>query len=389
MIPSMRSALLSTRRRGFLRRSAIAVGALALRAVPRIAMAAPKALRILILGGTGFTGPDQVEYATARGHAVTLFNRNRTRPDLFKGRVEQLTGDLGDDVSALEGNRFDVVIDNPTTFPAWVRNAARHLEGRTGHYIFVSTISVYRDNDTPNADESASTTPMPKGLDPYTLEPRHAGQHHGALKSYAEREVATHYPRHTIIRPGLIVGPLDPTDRFTYWPARIDRGGEVLAPGTPDDPAQLIDARDLAQWTIRMAETGTTGTFNATGPRTPLSMAAFLDAIKGVTGASAHFTWVPAGFLAEQRIRPWRDMPVWIPPGPGWAGFARRNIDRALGAGLTFRPIGATATDTLAWHRTRPEEERRRLEAGGKAGLSAEREQQVLVAWKAKQRRVP
>ena len=372
-------------RRDFLHLSAAAGVALGFGAAPRIEPA-PKTLTILILGGTGFTGPEQVEYATARGHRVTLFNRNRTRPDFFKGRVEQLIGDLNSDVSALAGRRFDVVIDNPTTFPAWVRNAAQHLKGNAGRYIFVSTVSVYADNDTPNADESAPTTPMPRGVDPYTLDRQHAGLHYGALKAYAEREVATHYPLHTIIRPGLIVGPLDPSDRFTYWPVRLDRGGEVLAPGTPGDPVQLIDARDLAAWTIRMAEYGTTGAFNATGPRTPLRMAAFLDGVTAITSSRPHFTWVPAEFLAEQKIRPWRDMPVWMPPRPGWSGFLRRNIQKALAAGLTFRPLAVTAKDTLEWHTTRPEEERKRLEAGARAGISAERETRVLDAWKAKSR---
>ena len=184
-------------------------------------------LDILILGGTGFTGPEQVEYATARGHRVTLLNRNKTRPDFFKGRVEQLVGDLNDDVTALKGRKFDVVIDNPTTLPAWVRNAAQYLAGNTKHYIFISTISVYPDNSIPGQDETAATTPMPADLDPYTLDRANAGKYYGALKTFSEKEVAKHYPGiNTIIRPGLIVGPLDRTDRFTYWPYRIDKGGE-------------------------------------------------------------------------------------------------------------------------------------------------------------------
>ena len=166
-------------------------------------------LNILILGGTGFTGPEQVEYALARGHKVTLFNRNRTRPDLFKGQVDQLIGDLNDDVSALAGKKFDVVLDNPTTFPAWVRNAAQHLKGNVGHYIFISTMSVYPDNSRPNMDESDGTTPMPADVDPYTLVRENAGRYYGALKTFAEQEAERHYPgKVTIVRPGLIVGPL-------------------------------------------------------------------------------------------------------------------------------------------------------------------------------------
>ena len=212
-------------------------------------------LNILILGGTGFTGPEQVNYALARGHKVTLFNRNQTRPDMFKGKVDQLIGDLGADASALKGKKFDVVLDNPTTFPFWVRNAAQYLEGNVGHYIFISTESVYRDNSVPDRDESDGLTPMPDGVDPYTTVREHAGQYYGALKTFSEQEVAKHYGKaFTIVRPGLIVGPLDRSDRFTYWPARIDRGGEVLAPGTPNDPSQIIDSRDLAEFMIRLAE---------------------------------------------------------------------------------------------------------------------------------------
>jgi 2'-hydroxyisoflavone reductase len=390
---------MTTSRRSFIRTSALASGALGLGIVPgasanAAARSAPerarvepadRALSILILGGTGFTGPEQVNYALERGHSVTVFNRNRTRPDMFRGKVEQLIGDLNGDTSALKGKRFDVVIDNPTTFPAWVRNVAGQLAGNVGHYIFISTISVYAENGTPDADESAATMPMPSDLDPYTLVPENRGRYYGPLKAFSEREVAKHYPKHTIIRPGLIVGPLDQSDRFTYWPVRVDRGGEVMAPGTPNDPVQFIDARDLAEWTIRMAEQGETGTYNATGPRTPLSLAEFMYGLKAITSSDPHFTWVSADFLAEQKIRPWRDMPVWVPPGPGRAGFSRRSIDRALAKGLTFRTLAVTAMDTLAWHRTRPAAEQEGLAQGKIAGISAAREVEVLAAWKAKQ----
>jgi 2'-hydroxyisoflavone reductase len=348
---------------------------------------APKPLDILIIGGTGFTGPEQVNYALARGHRVTLFNRNKTRPDMFKGKVDQLIGDLNTDTKALAGRKFDVVIDNPTTAPAWVRNVAQYMKGNTGHYIFISTISVYPDNATPNADETAPTTPMPDGLDPYTLERQNWGRYYGALKSRSEQEVQNDYPGiFTIIRPGLIVGPLDPSDRFTYWPVRVARGGEVLAPGQPNDVTQFIDARDLAEWTVRMAEKGTKdggGIYNATGPRTPLPMEQFLTACKAVAQSDARFTWVPWSFLQEQKIRAWRDMPIVVPPDGQTAGFSRRNIDRALAKGLTFRPLDVTIRDTLEWNRTRPQAEQDRLAAGGVAGISAQREAEVLAAWHA------
>jgi 2'-hydroxyisoflavone reductase len=341
-------------------------------------------LNILILGGTGFTGPEQVEYALARGHKVTLFNRNRTRPDFFKGKVEQLIGDLNNDVSALAGKQFDVVLDNPTTFPAWVRNAAQHLKGNIGHYIFISTMSVYPDNSRPGLDESDGTTPMPADVDPYTLVREHAGRYYGALKTYSEQEAERHYPgKVTVVRPGLIVGPLDRSDRFTWWPARINAGGNVLAPGTPDDPTQWIDSRDLAEWMIRLAEQKVIGTFNAVGSTRP--MQELLYGIKAVTTAGAQFTWVPADFLTAQGVRGWRHMPVWLPPTGPTAGFLSRNNNRAVKAGLTFRPLAVTAEETLAWHKTRPETEQKATADGALAGIAPAKEAEVIAAWKARQ----
>jgi nucleoside-diphosphate-sugar epimerase len=391
---------MATSRRNFLKWSAAAGGALGLGVLPDVAFGAtPDAasrpgvptvgraaspLDILIIGGTGFTGPEQVNYALARGHRVTLFNRNKTRPDFFKGRVTELIGDLSSDTSALEGKQFDVVIDNPTTAPIWVRNVAKYVAGHTKHYIFISTMSVYPDNSHPGVDETDGLTPMPDGLDPFAVPASEARKYYGALKTYCEGFVQRTYPGiHTIIRPGLIVGPLDRTDRFTYWPARIDRGGEVLAPGEPDEPAQFIDARDLAEWTVRMAENRTFGIYNAVGPGARLSMAELLYGIKAITTAEAQFTWVPADFLREQKISAWRDMPVWVPPTGRSVGFMQRSNARAIAAGLTFRPLATTARDTLDYNDTRPDDQRKALEAGAVAGLSAEREAQVLAAWKA------
>ena len=391
---------MSTSRRNFLKWSAAAGGALSLGALPDLAFgarpdAAPRAdapaaeraatpLDILIIGGTGFTGPEQVNYALARGHRVTLFNRNQTRPNFFKGRVTELIGDLNSDTSALDGKQFDVVIDNPTTAPIWVRNVAKYMAGHTKQYIFISTLSVYPDNSHPGADETDGLTPMPEGMDPFAIQASEARKYYGALKTFCEGFVQRTYPGiTTIIRPGLIVGPLDRTDRFTYWPARIDRGGEVLAPGDPDWPVQFIDARDLAEWTIRMAETRAFGIYNAMGPGARLSMAELLYGIKAVTTAGAQFTWVPADFLREQKISAWRDMPVWVPATGPLLGFMQRNNARAIAAGLTFRPLATTARDTLDYNDTRPEDQRKALAAGAVAGISAEREAQVLAAWKA------
>jgi 2'-hydroxyisoflavone reductase len=388
---------MSTSRREFIVRSATAAGALGLGLVPRITFGegwpdtpASKSLNILIIGGTGFTGPEQVNYALSRGHRVTLFNRNKTRPDMFKGKVDQLIGDLNTDTSALKDKKFDVVIDNPTTAPAWVRNVAQYMKGNTGHYIFISTISVYPDNATPNADETAATTPMPDSLDAYTLERQNWGRYYGALKSHSEKDVQEDYPGiFTIIRPGLIVGRLDPTDRFTYWPVRVAKGGEVLAPGAPNDVTQFVDARDLAEWTVRMAEKGPKdggGIYNATGPRTPLPMGDFLSHCKAVTHSDARFTWVPWSFLHEQKVREWRDMPIVVPPDGKAAGFSRRNIDRALAKGLTFRPVDDTIRAAIAWNQERAPELRAKLDSGLVAGISAQREADVLAAWHAKEK---
>jgi 2'-hydroxyisoflavone reductase len=375
-------------RREFLKISAagLAMSSTATRAAEGGAGAVTKAatpLNILILGGTGFTGPDQVRYALARGHKITLLNRNN-RPGMFAGSVEQLVGDLNGDVSALKGKQFDVVIDNPTALPAWVRNAAQYLKGNTRHYIFISTISTYRDNAQPNADETAATMALPDGLDPYTLVAENAGRYYGPLKSFSEKEVETQYPGiATVIRPGLIVGPLDQSDRFTYWPVRMQRGGKVMAPGTAKDPTQYIDARDIAEWTIRMAEQRAFGTYNAVGPGKPRTMGELLGGIKASANPGAELVWVPADFLEQHKIGAWMNMPVWVPPTGDTAGFMSRSNAKALAKGLTFRPLAVTVADTLAWHKTRPAEEQARVADGARAGISAAREAEVLAAWAA------
>lgn len=348
-------------------------------------------LNILILGGTGFTGPEQVDYALERGHKVTLFNRGRTRPGLFRGKVtEELIGDLNSDVSALKGKEFDVIIDNPTTLPLWVRNVAEVMKGHTRQYIFISTLSAYADNSQINGDENTATLPLPAGLDPYTVPADQARRTYGPLKAHSEKEVAKHYPGiHTIIRPGLIVGPLDASDRFTWWPVRIAKGGEVLAPGNPGDFTQIIDSRDLAEWTIRMAENRTFGTYNAVGPQNPLTFAEMLGGIKATGTSGAQFTWVGADFLQAHGIRAWsgeNSMPVWINPVGRNIGFSRWSNARAVKAGLTYRALAETARDVLAWHKTRPAEQQRALDDGKTCGVGPAKEAEVLAVWKAQQK---
>jgi len=339
-------------------------------------------LRILILGGTGFIGPHQVRYALERGHEVTLFNRGR-EPQAWPAKVEELIGDRNTgDLKALESGRWDVCIDNPTTLPFWVRDAGRALKDRVGHYIFISTVSVYASNDKAD-DESAAvaryTGPDPMAETAATLRGR-IGELYGPLKAVSEQEAERQFPGAvTIVRPGLIVGPGDETDRFTYWPVRLARGGEVLAPGDGSDPVQFIDARDLAEWTVRMAESRTLGVFNATGPERPIALSEMLSGIEKAIHADARLTWVPTAFLESHHVSPWSDLPVWVPGQGDSAGFARRDIGRALRAGLTFRPLATTAADTLAWFQRQPPERQGKL----RSGLSPERESQLLAEWKA------
>ena len=364
----------TTTRRQFIKLSVAATAAMSIQNT--FAEEKVKPLRILILGGTGFTGPFQVKYALSRGHKVTVFNRGQTHPGELPKEAEQLTGDRNGQLEALKGKQWDLCIDNPTTLPAWVRDAAQILKGNVERYIFISTISVYADTST-GPDEN---TPLAKyeGADAFkeTLEAMKASGYktYGPLKAVSEQETEKWFPgKSLIIRPGLIVGPRDETDRFTYWPVRIDRGGEVLAPGNPSDPVQFIDGRDLAEWTIRMAENRETGIYNATGPAKELGIGGMLDGIKTALNSNATFAWADAEFLKQQKVEAWSDMPVWAGDE---LGMARTNISRALAKGLTFRPLGDTARDTLAWFKAQKPERQAKM----RAGLTPEREAEVLVA---------
>jgi len=371
-------------RRDVLKLTAAGAAAFVARGGSAFALEAPKPLRILILGGTGFIGPHQVRYALARGHKLTLFNRGR-RPKEWPAPVEELVGDRNTgDLKALEGREWDVCIDNPTTLPFWVRDAGQVLKGKVKQYVFISTLSVYAGEKDPGQDEAAPLA-VYKGQDAMkeTLDSlkKDVEGLYGPLKVLSEKESEKWFPgATTVVRPGLIVGPGDETDRFTYWPVRIDRGGEVLAPGDGKDPVQIVDARDLAEWTIRLVEARTLGTFNAMGPAREMTMRAMLEGVRDGVGSKAAFTWVPADFLDQQKVSAWGDMPAWVPGTGDTAGFGLRSNRRAVAAGLTFRPLAATAKDTLAWWKEQPEDRR----AKPRAGIAADREAQVLAAWKAK-----
>lgn len=380
---------MSKSRRDFLKLSALVGGSVGLGLMPgasdlfAFTGKAAKPLRILILGGTGFTGPFQVQYALSRGHKVTVFNRGKTHPGELPKEAEQLIGDRNGQLDALKNRKWDVCIDIPTTLPVWVRDAAQALQGNVDRYVFISTISVYSDNSKPGMDESGPLAEY-KGADAMkeTSQTLAASRFalYGPLKVLSEKEAEKWFPgKALIIRPGLIVGPGDESDRFTYWPVRVARGGEVLAPGGPTDPVQFIDARDLAEWTIRMVEQGTVGTFNATGPKSKLTIGEMLDGIKQATKSNAQFTWADADFLAANKVRAWADMPVWVPPRGGSAGFSSVSVKKALDKGLTFRSIADTTRATLDWFHKQSAERQAKL----RAGLTAERETEVLAAWHA------
>jgi 2'-hydroxyisoflavone reductase len=369
----------STTRRLFIKLSAAAGTALSVG--PLFAEKSAKSLRILILGGTGFTGPFQIQYALKRGHKITTFNRGKTHPGETPEGVEQLIGDRNGQLDALKNRQWDVVIDNPTSAPVWVRDAAQILKGNVDRYVFISTISVYSDTSKPGTDESA---PLAKYTGPDAMKESRetiiASKYalYGPLKALSEQEAEKWFPKKTlIIRPGLIVGPRDETDRFSYWPMRVDRGGEVLAPGAPSDPVQFIDGRDLAEWTIRMVENGETGIYNATGPAQQLGIGNMLETMKSALSSKAKFTWVNADFLEAQKVAPWSDMPVWIPPRGEEAGGNQISNKRAIGKGMTFRALADTTRDTVAWFKSQPQDRQSKL----KAGLTPEREAEVLAAW--------
>ena len=331
-------------------------------------------MRLLVLGGTRFLGRHLVDAALERGHEVTLFTRGQSGPNLYP-QLEHLRGNRDPDVepglSALEGHRWDAAIDTSGYVPRIVRASAEALSRRVTHYTFISSISAYKDFLQVGIDESYPTgTLEDEGVEQIT------GDTYGPLKALCERAVQELFPgRALVIRPGLIVGPHDPTDRFTYWPVRVARGGEVLAPNGPHLPTQIIDARDLAEWTIREVEGFADGIFNATGPDQPLTLGAVLDACRQVSGSDATFTWVDEPFLLEREVTYWHELPAVLPESdPKYTGMSHIDVSKALEAGLTFHPLADTIRDTLAWHATRPADHTL------KAGLTPERESQLLAA---------
>jgi len=336
-------------------------------------------LRILILGGTRFIGVHITELALKRGHSVTLFNRGRSAPNRFPN-VELLKGDRNGQLDALRGHSWDAVIDDSGYVPRQVRLSAELLAPHVQRYVFISSISAYASLAKP-VDESA---PLGKLTDP-SVETIN-GDTYGPLKALCEQAAASAMPhRLMVLRPGLVVGPEDYTDRFTYWPARAARGGPMLAPGTPAAATQFIDARDLARFTLDCIEHNTVGTFNVVTPPGHVTMGQLVAESIAAAEALAQpqpkpsAVWVPADFLERQKVEPGTDLPMWYPATGDDASFAEVSDARAIAAGLRITPLAVTTRDTLAWFLKRPESERRQL----KAGLSPEREAQLLASWRA------
>ena len=335
-----------------------------------------KPLSILILGGTRFIGVEMTELALKRGHKVTFFNRGKTNADLFPD-IERIKGDRNGEIDGLKGRKWDAVIDNSGYFPRAVKLTAELLAPSISQYLFVSSISVYPDFKAPRDEASAVGKLKDESIEKVDNDT------YGPLKALCEQAAEAAMPgRVTVIRPGLIVGPHDSTDRFTYWPARAARGGEMLAPGKPSDGIQIIDGRDLATFVIDALERKTTGTFNLVSPPGMFTIGDIVnESIRAANELAKPSPppkpmWAPAPFLEAQKVEGWSDMPVWLDAKGDEAAFASTSAARAMKAGLKITPMRKTCHDTLAWHLKRPAAERDKL----KAGIAPEREKEVLAA---------
>ena len=325
-------------------------------------------MKILLLGGTRFLGRHLVNEALDRGHQVTLFHRG-VHPAPAEWPVDIIQGDRTKDLALLKGRKWDCVIDTSGYLPGDVARSADILKGHAAHYVFISSISVYEDFSRKNPDEDAGVLLLE---DP---EERDINTHYGALKAACESAVRERFPAALIVRPGLIVGPYDPSDRFTYWPVKFQTQELVLAPGEPDQPVQFIDVRDLAQWIMDNAEVKTAGTFNLTGPARPLTMRAMLQRIEAISGMKGKAVFVPEAFLSEQKIESWSGLPLWIAEEMKMPGHNTVSIQRALDKGLKTRPLEETVRDTLEWY------EEEGASHGLSWGLSPQREKEVLELW--------
>lgn len=338
-------------------------------------------MKVLIIGGTRFLGKALVAEAMKRGHEITLFNRG-TNKEIFP-EVEHLIGDRDSDLSLLKNRKWDVAIDTCGFAPHQIKKAAAVLGDNIEYYTYISSISVYKDWIPHNITEDYLLQSMPKDK----LKAVEEGsishyEYYGALKVLCEAEAEKHWPGRVLhIRAGLLVGPFDYTDRLPYWVQRIEQGGKVMVPGHPDRPVQLIDIKDLATWVFNMAEIRKAGTFNVTGPDYELTMAELLNTCKAVTNSDAEFVWADEQFVLEHKIQPWTEMPLWIPEHfpleeekEPWKGSFRISIEKAVAAGLSFRPLEDTIHDVYRWEMDRQDTVR-------KAGISRDKEQELLKTW--------
>lgn len=323
-------------------------------------------MNILLIGGTRFVGRHLTEAALASGHQITLFHRGQTNPGLFP-QAEEIFGDRETDLDKLSGRRWDAVIDTSGYLPRLVKLSAQELKDSVSQYVFISSCSVYADFETIGIDED-----YPVGtLEDESVE-EITGETYGPLKALCEKAVQETYPTGALIlRPGLIVGPYDHTDRFTYWPVRVARGGDILAPPGPDEPAQFIHARGLADFALKCMQEKRTGVFNVVGPEQPTSFGELLETCKQASDSDAKFVWAPTDFLTEHNVAPWSDLPLWVPESEG-RGFSRVSNARARAAGLKFKPTEEIVRETLEWALSRPPDYELR------AGLKPEREAELL-----------
>jgi 2'-hydroxyisoflavone reductase len=323
------------------------------------------AVKLLVLGGTKFLGRAVAEAALDRGHDVTLFNRGRTNPEVFP-EVEKLRGDRDGDLSALSGRSWDAVVDTSAYVPQQARSSAETLTDAAGHYLFISSLSAYADPSHPLDEESPLAEREQGQPDDRLLEDF---SNYGALKVLCERAATEGFGGPTaIVRPGLIVGPHDLTGRFTYWPHRVARGGEVLAPAPAESQVQFIDVRDLGEWIVHLSENQVEGPFNAANR--DVTWKALLETCRQVTGSEAELVWIDPEFLMEQEVGQWMELPMWLYED---AGLHATDVSRAVDAGLTFRPLDETVRGTLDQAKTT-----------GDAGLDPEREARLIAAWKAR-----
>jgi 2'-hydroxyisoflavone reductase len=330
-------------------------------------------MKLLIIGGTRFVGRALVEVALARGHEVTLFHRGQSNPDIFPD-VERILGNRDGELEKLGNRQWDAVIDTCGYVPRIVKASAEYLADKVKTYVFISTISVFKESNIVGRDEDAELATM----EDETIE-EVTGESYGALKVLCEKAAEAAMPGRVVqIRPGLIVGPHDPTNRFTYWPVRVRKGGDVLVPDGGSGFAQFIDVRDLADFTIKCLEDGTIGTFNATGPEKPTTIQHVLDVSKQVTGSNANFVSAPSEWLLEKEVGPWMELPLWLPTLDDQA-LMQISIDRAVAKGMKFRSLEDTVRDTLAWY-----DEIKGDEKQWNAGMKPEKEAELLEELKAK-----